>query len=101
MLYQLPVGVTCAQDLVFSCPIKTSKNPARMRGMLIPGGPGQPGVLGFRGKKWGSGTNGDKNARWRKNRGLNKGQRSLKLIMAKVANAGPGGKNPASLKKAA
>jgi hypothetical protein len=49
-------------------------------------GPGDPWVImSFRCKKYGGGISGDKNARWRKGRGLNHGMRSLKLVVAKTA----------------
>lgn len=43
------------------------------------------GTYGYKVKKWGNGQMGDKNAKWRKGRGLARGMRPLKFIVAKTA----------------
>lgn len=57
MIYELPPGVRHAQDLRFPDAIHIPKNPTGVTGRMIPIGPNQGSVLGFRVKKWGNGTN--------------------------------------------
>jgi hypothetical protein len=87
MNYTLPAGHTNANKLDFSRAAQPVKNPLKaVQGLLRPMGPGDPWVImSFRCKKYGGGISGDKNARWRKGRGLSHGMRSLKLVVAKTA----------------
>ena len=56
MLYQLPAGVTSIDKIDFSHAFRLRCRPLAASRM-IPSGPSQPSVLGFKVKKWGNGAN--------------------------------------------
>lgn len=76
-MYTLPSNVRSAQELNFDNAICPFKNPLGIKGMMIPA-KNSPSTLGFRCKKWAQGQMGDKNANWRKGRGLGHGMVSKK-----------------------
>ena len=90
MIYALPPGHRDASKLDFSRAVEPAKNALyAVQCKLMATAPGQPVVIPcFRVKRWGGGISGDHKARWRLGRGLNRGMRSLKLIVAKTAKAG-------------
>lgn len=83
MQYSLPEGVSSVEQLNFSSAVPILKK-SLMSGFPIPVKGSSP-VLGFKAKKWGQGMMGDKNALWRRGRGLAHGKVSSKF-KAKVNN---------------
>lgn len=69
-------------------PITTDNQKAwGITGHMIPVKGGLP-ILGYKVKKYGTGIQGDKKARWRTADGAGHGMRSMKFIIAKTSNKG-------------